>query len=104
MKNLHRRDLLKLSPLALASTAIGHTAFAEAPPLPAAKEAIFNVHTYGATGDGKTVDTPAINKAIADIASKGGGTLTFPAGTYPYCRSDNSRFPRSRLCQPGRPT
>ena len=82
MKNLHRRDLLKLSPLALASTAIGHTAFAEPPPLPSAKEAIFNVHSYGAVGDGKTVDTPAINKAIADIAAKGGGTLIFPAGTY----------------------
>jgi polygalacturonase len=82
MKNLHRRDLLKLSPLALASTAIGHTAFAEAPPLSSAKEAIFNVHSYGATGDGKTVDTPAINKAIADISGKGGGTVIFPAGTY----------------------
>jgi polygalacturonase len=82
MKNFHRRDLLKLSPLAFASTAIGHTAFAEAPPLPSAKEAIFNAHSYGATGDGKMVDTPAINKAIADIASKGGGTLIFPAGTY----------------------
>ena len=37
---------------------------------------------YGATGDGKTVDTPAINKAIEAVAAAGGGTLLFPAGTY----------------------
>ena len=78
---MHRRDLLKLSPLALASTAIGHVAFAESPAPPAA-EATFNVRTYGATGDGKTVDTPAINKAIEAVAAAGGGTLLFPAGTY----------------------
>ena len=77
---MHRRDLLKLSPLALAST-IGHVALAETPaPTPA--ETLFNVRTYGATGDGKTLDTPAINKAIAAVAAAGGGTLVFPAGTY----------------------
>jgi polygalacturonase len=77
---MDRRDLLKLSPLALAST-IGHIALAESP-APAAAEAVFNVRTYGATGDGKTVDTPAINKAIEAVAAAGGGTLLFPAGTY----------------------
>jgi hypothetical protein len=77
---MQRRDLIKLSPLALAST-IGYTAFAEAP-APAAPEAFFNVRTYGAVGDGKTVDTPAINKAIEAVAAAGGGTLLFPAGTY----------------------
>jgi polygalacturonase len=77
---MDRRDLLKLSPLALAST-IGHIALAESP-TPAATEALFNVRTYGATGDGKTVDTPAINKAIGSVAAAGGGTLIFPAGTY----------------------
>jgi polygalacturonase len=80
MNSFARRDLLKLAPLAAVS-AIGHTAFAEAP-APAATEAIFNVRTYGATGDGKTVDTPAINKAIEAVAAAGGGTLIFPAGTY----------------------
>ena len=77
-----RRDLLKLSPLAIAATAatIGRTALAEAPAGPT--DATFNVRTYGATGDGKTVDTPAINKAIDAVAAAGGGTLVFPAGTY----------------------
>jgi polygalacturonase len=78
---MDRRDLLKLSPLALAST-VGRVAFAESPVTPSAAEALFNVHTYGATGDGKTVDTPAINRAIQAVAAAGGGTLLFPAGTY----------------------
>jgi len=33
-------------------------------------------------GDGKTLDTAAINKAIEAAAAAGGGTVTFPAGTY----------------------
>jgi polygalacturonase len=41
----------------------------------------FNIRMYGATGDGKTVDTKAINDAI-DAAAKAGGTVFFPAGTY----------------------
>lgn len=43
---------------------------------------IYNVKDYGAVGDGKTLDSPAINKAIEDAAAKGGGTVYFPAGTY----------------------
>jgi polygalacturonase len=78
---MQRRDLLKLSPLALASTAVGHVAHAKTP-VPSERETLFNVRTYGATGDGKTVDTPAINKAIEALAAGGGGTLFFPAGTY----------------------
>lgn len=42
----------------------------------------FNVKSYGATGDGVTDDTAAINLAITAITSAGGGTLYFPAGTY----------------------
>jgi hypothetical protein len=78
---MHRRDLLSLSPLALASTAMGRVALAQSAK-PTGSEALFNVHTYGATGDGKTVDTPAINKAIDAVAAAGGGTLLFPSGTY----------------------
>ena len=79
---MQRRELLRLSPLALAAAAAGHRATAEAP-TPNAGEATYNVRTYGAAGDGKTVDTPAINKAIEAVAAAGGGTLVFPAGTYP---------------------
>ncbi|MDP4284172.1 MAG: glycoside hydrolase family 28 protein [Bacteroidota bacterium] len=42
----------------------------------------YNVKDFGAIGNGITLDTKAINQAIDTIASKGGGTLRFPAGTY----------------------
>ena len=42
----------------------------------------FNVRDYGATGDGKTLDTPAINKAIEAASAAGGGVVRLPAGTY----------------------
>lgn len=42
----------------------------------------YNVKDYGAVGDGKTIDSPAINKAIEAAAEAGGGTVYFPAGTY----------------------
>lgn len=43
---------------------------------------IFNVMNYGATGNGTTLDSPAINAAIAAAGTAGGGTVTFPPGTY----------------------
>src|SRR6185436_9553456 len=43
---------------------------------------VYDVRAFGAKGDGKTIDTPAINKAIATAAAKGGGTVLFPAGSY----------------------
>ena len=76
-----RRDLLKASPLVLAST-VGHVALAQSTAEPHAAEAIYDVRKFGATGDGKTVDSPAINKAIEAVAAAGGGMLVFPAGTY----------------------
>src|SRR6266496_1152799 len=43
---------------------------------------VYNVRTFGAQGDGKTLDTIAINKAIDTAASGGGGTVYFSAGSY----------------------
>jgi polygalacturonase len=40
----------------------------------------YDVRAYGATGNGKTLDTPAINKAIETCNANGGGTVYFPAG------------------------
>src|ERR1700730_8455392 len=42
----------------------------------------FDVKSFGAKGDGKALDTPAINKAIEVAAAAGGGTVFFPAGNY----------------------
>lgn len=42
----------------------------------------YNVRSFGARGDGKTLDTPAVKKAIEAAALAGGGTVRFPAGTY----------------------
>jgi len=42
----------------------------------------YDVRTFGAKGDGKAVDSDAINRAITAAAEKGGGTVYFPAGIY----------------------
>ncbi len=60
-----------------------------------AHAATFNVRDYGATGNGSTNDTPAIQRAI-DAAAAAGGTniVQFPSGTY---RSANSIHMRSNI-------
>ncbi|TML32209.1 MAG: carbohydrate-binding protein [Actinobacteria bacterium] len=65
---------------ALALVSAGWTGSASAATSPAAS--VFNVRTFGATGDGITNDTPAVNAAIAAANGAGGGTVEFPAGTY----------------------
>jgi polygalacturonase len=43
---------------------------------------VFDVRSFGARGDGTTLDTAAVNRAIAAAAGSGGGTVRFGAGTY----------------------
>jgi len=43
---------------------------------------IFDIRRYGAVGDGATLDTDAIQRAIAAASEAGGGTVLVPAGTY----------------------
>src|SRR5271170_4159600 len=43
---------------------------------------VYDVRKFGAKGDGKTLDSPAINKAIEAAAAQGGGTVLLSAGTY----------------------
>jgi polygalacturonase len=83
MNVMQRRDLLKLSPLALASIPSWSTQaqtsdarIAGSPP------SFFDVRSFGATGTGKQLDTPAVNMAIEAAAAAGGGMVIFPAGTY----------------------
>jgi polygalacturonase len=80
-----RRDLLRLSSMGLAASAVYAI-----PALAASKKAatqamsplVFDVRTFGAIGDGKTIDSPAINAAIDAAAAAGGGTVVFPSGNY----------------------
>jgi polygalacturonase len=44
--------------------------------------AFLNVRDFGAAGDAKTIDSPAINAAIDAADKAGGGTVLFPAGNY----------------------
>lgn len=45
-------------------------------------QTVFNVRDFGATGDGQTQDTAAIQKALDACSMAGGGTVKFPAGVY----------------------
>jgi polygalacturonase len=47
-----------------------------------ADKIVFDVRALGATGDGATIDSPAINRAIDAAAGGGGGTVYFRAGNY----------------------
>jgi len=42
----------------------------------------YDVRAFGAAGDGKTIDSPAINRAIDTAVANGGGTVYFRAGNY----------------------
>lgn len=43
---------------------------------------MINVRDRGAVGDGKTLDSPAINDAIQEAAACGGGQVVVPSGIY----------------------
>lgn len=47
-----------------------------------AQKNFYNVRDFGAKGNGVAFDTKAINKAIEDAATAGGGTIYFPGGNY----------------------
>jgi polygalacturonase len=61
--------------LFMASLTATHSGLARA-------QAFCDVRQYGATGDGVTLDTSAINKAIEACGSAGGGQVLIPPGRY----------------------
>ena len=70
-----------LACLFLAATWRGESLQAQTTPTQATPT-VFNVRDFGAVGDGKNLDSPSIDKAIAAAAAAGGGTVVVPAGTY----------------------
>lgn len=81
-----RREFLKLSGAGILGAA-SETAAAEpvhrshgTPGVAVPHE--FNIRSFGAVGDGRAIDTAAINLAIAAAAAAGGGCVVFPSGTY----------------------
>jgi polygalacturonase len=81
-----RRDFLRTSSFGMAAAAIPAVSLAASgqDSAPAGEPArnLFDVRKYGATGDGKTLDTEAVNRAIEAAAATGGGVVVFPAGSY----------------------
>lgn len=51
-------------------------------PQPGFPASVYDVAAFGATGDKRTMDTDAIQKAIDHVSAEGGGTLYFPPGDY----------------------
>jgi len=76
-----RRDFLKYAAIgaagAIAPVCLGAQSASNQP-----HGSIYDVRSFGAKGDGRTIDSPAINRAIEAAASAGGGTILFPTGTY----------------------
>jgi polygalacturonase len=82
--NAPRRDFLRTGGIGIAAAsfpAISCAAVADAS-TDAPFQGIFDVRKFGATGDGKSLDTIAVNRAIEAAAAAGGGVVLFPAGSY----------------------
>ncbi len=79
-----RRSFLQAAAAGVAGAALIARAeqSASSTPSAAAGRVAFDVRAYGASGNGKTLDTQAINRAIEAGAAAGGGTVVFPAGNY----------------------
>jgi polygalacturonase len=76
-----RRDFLKYTSIGAAG-ALAPVSLGAQPASSQPHGSIYDVRSFGATGDGKTIDSPAINRAIEAAANAEGGTVLFPTGTY----------------------
>ncbi len=83
-----RRNFLRTGSLGMAAVAIPSVSYGaalsshEATAENLKSQGIFDVRRYGGMGDGKTLDTRAIQTAINAAALAGGGVVVFSAGNY----------------------
>jgi polygalacturonase len=100
MDDIVRREFLRRSGVSIAGIALS----SEPGKVPAifagTNSGPWSVRAFGATGDGETIDTPAINRAIETAAAAGGGTVFFPAGAY-LCYSIRLRSNIALYLDPG---
>jgi polygalacturonase len=88
MKTLNsmRRDFLRMGSIGMAAAAVPSVSYAvsgqEGATMTSPATGIFDVRAFGATGDGKTLDTVSVNRAIEAAAGAGGGLVVFPSGAY----------------------
>jgi polygalacturonase len=83
-----RRDFFRLAGAGVTGAALGAVAGAtpaqaqERQAAPSRPFGIFPIRDFGAVGDGRAIDSPAMNRAIEAAAAAGGGTVLISAGTY----------------------
>lgn len=99
----NRRDFLRTTSGVGATAAVGFVPAAHAQTAagsPDTRGPVFDIGAFGAIGDGKAIDTPAVNKAIEAAAAAGGGVVRFPAGSF-VCYSIRLKSNITLLLEPG---
>ena len=84
-RNVSRREFIRTSAFVGGSGVVGSAAVARAaaPPAPAQlRGGGLDVRDFGAVGDGRTDDTPALQAALDAADRLGGGRVSLPAGTW----------------------
>ena len=78
-----RREFLKRAGVGIGAAATSASFSSHRSHVPVETDArLFDVRSFGAAGDGTSIDTAAVNRAIDAAAAAGGGTVRFSAGTY----------------------
>jgi len=95
-----RRDFLRNGSSGLVAACLADAPLAAQGTARGEQGSRFEVIQFGAKGDGKTIDTPAVNRAIDAASAAGGGTVVFPAGTY-ACYSIRLKSHITLLLEPG---
>src|SRR5439155_26460152 len=82
VRSRSRRDAMRATGVVIATVALGALAAGATAAIPAHAATTFNVKTFGAKGNGTTLDDDAIDKAINAASAAPGGVVLFPSGTY----------------------